>query len=387
MDKDVVVAETFGFGNSFGYQIPDLSKINFSDQSNYVHLVVIVNAVFMGLIVVLTSARIYARAILADRFQADDVLIIAAAVASLACSSLILYSIRLGLGYHIWHQDLTNFEKLKDSIGIFAKVLNHGAGILYSLSLNLVKCSIVIFYIRVFPGNRFRRILYGLAFILVASFLLTLFIVIFHCSPRAASWDWTITDAKCLNLIAFLQTMAGVNVVTDVILAVAPIPMIWNLNMSKRERLAVASLVALASLALSSSGSDSYITNTGYLYADSGPIPPQSPQSIKREWGYDTMTSSNFDRFSAEPMNWDDYWRHNIRDDVSAPIDKDVRRKVESESVMEKTKEKSASSKGLSLSTLIPMDTFRRPSASSSYQSRDEVNGLRRETRDEPQAR
>ncbi|EPS39076.1 hypothetical protein H072_7167 [Dactylellina haptotyla CBS 200.50] len=457
---------------SFGYQIPDISQINFNDKSNYVHLIIIVNSVLMGLIVLFMVARIYARVGLASRFQADDALMVAATLVSLTCSSIILYSIRLGLGHHIWNQDLSDLDKFKNEIGLFAKILNDGAGILYSFSLNLVKCSIVVLYIRVFPVKWFRFFLFGVGFILIASFLMTLFVVVFHCKPISASWDWTIPDAKCLNLMVFLQTMAGVNVTTDVILATAPIPMIWNLKMSRREKFAIASLVTLASFAciasiirfirldglknfditysstlpiiwsvievdvaiicasassikpilvrhfpfwgffnrslvtvnelphnqqdgtettknstfttanrvFSNSSSESYVANTGYLYTYR-PQTPESPRTVKREWAYDSINSSNRDRLSGEPVNWDDYWKENIRDDISAPIDKDIRMKVEAESAS-KPKEKSGG-KRLSLSNFIPMDTFRRPSATSSHKSKDEEKDLRREKSNE----
>ncbi|KAK6532110.1 hypothetical protein TWF694_003272 [Orbilia ellipsospora] len=460
---------------SFGYQIPDLSKINFNDNSNYVHFIIITNAVFMGLIVLFMVARIYARVGLARRFQTDDALMIAATLVSLTSSSIILYAIRLGLGYHIWHQDISDIEKLRETIGLFARILNDGAGILYSFSLNLVKCSIVVLYLRVFPVKWFRYFLYGVAFILIGSFLSTLFVVVFHCSPINASWDWTVENAKCMNILVFLQAMAGVNVTTDVVLAVAPIPMIWNLKMSSREKVAIASLVSLASFAciasivrfvkldglrnfdvtyastlpimwsvieldvaiicasassikpilvrhfsfwgylnrslvtvnelprhqpesgtettktstfttanrvFSNSSSDSYVANTGYLYKEERVPTPESPRTVKREWAYDSVNSSNRDRFSSDPISWDDYWRDHVRDDISAPIDKDIRRKVEAEGAA-KSKEKSGSSRRLSFSSFIPLDTFRRPSATSSHKSKDEEHDLKREKSNE----
>ncbi|KAK6508819.1 hypothetical protein TWF481_003587 [Arthrobotrys musiformis] len=445
---------------SFGYKLPDLSEIDFNDKSDYVHLIIIVNSVLMGLIVLFMAARIYARVGLASRFQVDDALMVAATLVSLACSSIIIYcktprllkrigpgtdfhiktAIRLGLGHHIWNQNLTDMEELKENIGLFAKILNNGAGLLYSFSLNLVKCSIVTLYIRVFPVKWFRYFLYGVGFTLVASFLMTLFVVVFHCKPIEASWDWTIKDAKCINLMVFLQTMAGINVTTDVILATAPIPMIWNLKMSRREKLAIASLVTLATFAciasivrfinldglkhfditysstlpiiwsvievdvailcasassikpilarhfsfwgifnrslvtvnelphnhpevtdsatknstfttanrvFSNSSSESYIANTGYLYSTDRPSTPESPRTAKREWNYDSISSSHrTDRFSVDPVDWDDYWRNNIRNDISAPIDKDIRKKVEAEGA-HKTKEKGPNTKRL----------------------------------------
>ncbi|KAF3940884.1 hypothetical protein ABW19_dt0210400 [Dactylella cylindrospora] len=115
------------------------------------------------------------------------------------------------------------------------------------------------------------------------------------------------------------------------------------------------------------------------MYNGYRPTTPESPRTVKRDWAFDTVNSSSTrDTFSGEPVNWDDYWRRNVRDDISAPIDKDIRRKVEAEG-LQKAKKEAGTGKRLSFSSFIPMDTFRRPSATSSHKSKDEEKDLRRE--------
>lgn len=127
-------------------------------------------------------------------------------------------------------------------------MLNNGACILYSFALNLAKCAIVVLYIRVFPVKWFRVCMYIYGAVLVSSFIITVFIVVFNCSPMRAAWDWRVVGAKCMNYVLFLQIMGGFNIATDVVLAFAPIVMLWNLKMSKREKIAIGTLVVFGIL-------------------------------------------------------------------------------------------------------------------------------------------
>lgn len=59
---------------------------------------------------------------------------------------------------------------------------------------------------------------------------------IFACSPIAAGWDISITDAKCINRPALFQSTAALGVVTDVLIILIPIPMVINLHMSRAKK-------------------------------------------------------------------------------------------------------------------------------------------------------
>ncbi|KAJ6260063.1 hypothetical protein Dda_5709 [Drechslerella dactyloides] len=334
---------------SFGYQIPDLSKINFNDESNYSHLIIIVNTIFMGLIVIFMITRVYARAGLADKFQADDALVIAAtAMAGVnVATDVILATAPIPM---IWNLKISKREKV--AIATLVTIAS------------LVCIASVIRFVKL-DGLKDFDVTYSSTLPIIWSVIeMDVAIICASASSIKPILDrhfpfWGFFDR---SLVTVNELPHGQPDGTDT---------------------AKNSIVTTANRALSSDSTDSYVTNTGYLYVDRRPTTPESPRAVKREWAYDTMNSSNQDRFSAEPVDWDEYWRSNVRDDVSAPIDKDIRSKVESEGVLPRVKEKASGSKGLSFSTFIPLDTFRRPSATSSYRSKDEEKDLQREKSNE----
>jgi len=109
------------------------------------------------------------------------------------------------------------------------------------------------------------------AVFLVIFTLFTFFTLIFSCTPVQANWDFELRgppigkgSAKCLPIpiyksIALFNSSKGciplsmnpvtnstvTNIVTDVVLALIPIPLIWSLQVNKRTK---ASLIFILSL-------------------------------------------------------------------------------------------------------------------------------------------
>lgn len=135
-----------------------------------------------------------------------------------------------GLGKDIWTLPFDNITKIL-KIYYFDEDL-------YLTALPLVKCSILLFYLRVFPQERFRKICYvtmaccigyGIAFLLVS---------VWQCQPMHLAWDrWDGEHAgTCNNINAQGWTSAALNVVLDVIVLGLPIPMVLQLNMNTKKK-------------------------------------------------------------------------------------------------------------------------------------------------------
>lgn len=121
------------------------------------------------------------------------------------------------------------------------------ADILYTMSLLAIKISILQLYRSIFPGRGFTIttsvvgagvIAWGVAVILVS---------IFQCNPIRGAWDLTI-PATCIPLPRFYLSNAVPNIVMDVIILALPIPNVWNLQMSIRQKFVVSSLFLLGGL-------------------------------------------------------------------------------------------------------------------------------------------
>jgi hypothetical protein len=114
----------------------------------------------------------------------------------------------------------------------------------------MTKVSILCFYLRIFPGRRFRRIvyvtiagniLYGIAFILLS---------ILQCIPVQAAWtrwDGTV-QARCIDANALGWACAVINITFDIIILILPLPALAKLAMSWERKVHVFLMFGLGAL-------------------------------------------------------------------------------------------------------------------------------------------
>ena len=119
--------------------------------------------------------------------------------------------------------------------------------ILYTLSLVAIKISILQLYRSIFPGRGFTIttsvvgagvIAWGIAVILVS---------IFQCNPVRGEWDLTV-PATCISVEHFYIGNAVPNIAMDAIILALPIPNVWALQMSLRQKYVVSGLFLLGGL-------------------------------------------------------------------------------------------------------------------------------------------
>jgi hypothetical protein len=69
------------------------------------------------------------------------------------------------------------------------------------------------------------------------------------CDPPAASWDLSLAPtAKCINKPVFYIASGAINVGTDLVLLLLPWPMVWNLQLPRRQKLGLALIFLTGSL-------------------------------------------------------------------------------------------------------------------------------------------
>lgn len=99
-------------------------------------------------------------------------------------------------------------------------------------------------YHRIFPSKRFKRVCIAVG-IFVASYCLTaIFTNIFQCTPVESNWDASI-EAHCVDLDTELVVVSIINVLTDGIILVLPMPFIWRLKTSLRRKIQLTSIFLL----------------------------------------------------------------------------------------------------------------------------------------------
>jgi len=99
----------------------------------------------------------------------------------------------------------------------------------------------------VFPVVRAKIACWTVLSIVVGYTIWTICGSIFACVPIQAFWTKQ-EGAKCLNQYIMWFTNAAVNICTDFIIIVLPMPVIKNLHLARRQKLALAGIFAIGGL-------------------------------------------------------------------------------------------------------------------------------------------
>lgn len=174
------------------------------------------------------TLRIWARITKDVEIQWDDYLIVIALVLScglIACD--MIGTIYCGVGMHVADVMLTYGP---DRLTVFFKILIP-VQILWATSLAATKCSILLFYCRVFPIPRLQltaKILAVVVFLWCSTVILCSFLL---CRPLAYNWDPTLPGGICGDRVASYVSTGVLNIITDVAVLCLPLPVIWKLQM------------------------------------------------------------------------------------------------------------------------------------------------------------
>lgn len=115
-------------------------------------------------------------------------------------------------------------------------------------AVTFTKISIVASYLRIFPYNRLRIAMHITGAFTIALCLASIFATIFKCRPVTASWDLSIKDPKCYELVIYIYVNSAVNIATDLVLCLAPLPYFWNMQLPRRQKVIVSTLFFIGGL-------------------------------------------------------------------------------------------------------------------------------------------
>ncbi|KAL8756889.1 MAG: hypothetical protein Q9199_002616, partial [Rusavskia elegans] len=158
----------------------------------------------------------------------DDWLSLAALPFVWALCALSIYWVYLGLGQHYIYVSTSRAKLGQVLFGV-----NH----VYNIGLTLIKLSVLMFYARVFRTVRSYRIAIWIVGLMVLAWGIALtFVALFTCTPIRRSWDRRI-PGHCLNREANFLGAAVPNILTDFILLVMPMPMLWHVQTTFRRKI------------------------------------------------------------------------------------------------------------------------------------------------------
>ncbi|EAA29286.1 hypothetical protein GE21DRAFT_6923 [Neurospora crassa] len=206
-------------------------------------VVVVVDIIFTTLAFITVCFRLFARVAVVQNVGSDDYYIIGSMISSIAYLTVVMMQIKAGLGRHLMSED----EVVGFLYALWATIW------IYSLALMFVKMSITVQCYRVFRTPRMQKF-FKIYFVLVVIYgLWTVFGTFFTCWPVNLWWEMVRRERApkgvCMdkNIITF--TNAGINIASDLVLAIIPIPLLWKLQIPKKQKLVLTSLFGMGMFA------------------------------------------------------------------------------------------------------------------------------------------
>lgn len=119
----------------------------------------------------------------------------------------------------------------------------------FPVSVLAIKLSVLFFYHRIFPTQRFRNISIVIGVVSIAWFIAYVFIVFFICVPLEYWWDKTIPNGHCINLKATsYYGTSPPDILTNIAILILPLPYLWKLQMRRAKKVAITFIFLLGSL-------------------------------------------------------------------------------------------------------------------------------------------
>lgn len=193
---------------------------------------------FPTISVLLVSLRIYDRT-KTKTFGADDYFIIAAGLLAAASAVVSWYMMRMQyIGIHLWQIPPPGTYDPR-----FGMIVNYVVVVLYNPQLALVKSSVLFFLLRL-GGHQtvLRRGIQVLNWSNIALMVAVLFASIFTCVPVYKYWDRSV-EGFCNNEALQYLVTSGLTILTDVLVLVIPVKIVWGLQVARKLKIVLICLL------------------------------------------------------------------------------------------------------------------------------------------------
>ena len=119
---------------------------------------------------------------------------------------------------------------------------------IYCAAVAFPKLSILASYLRIFVSKPYRIATYVVAGIVSATAIAGIITSFASCRPFSARWDPDLFLTNCFNAARYWQGISVPNVATDLVMLVLPLPVVWDLNVSKSQKLGLSLVFLMGSM-------------------------------------------------------------------------------------------------------------------------------------------
>ncbi|KAK5122677.1 hypothetical protein LTR85_003940 [Meristemomyces frigidus] len=216
-------------------------------QASNVPEIVGVTGAFCGAALITVVLRLCVRTSMLGFIGADDWAMLAAMVMAIGTFVCFIFETNYGIGRH------TSCASLKQEEVVLKWQFYQSLWVM--LGVVLVKISIAFFLMRLAPKVSWKRCLWGTITFLVCFALSCAGTLMFNCVPVSAAWNIALKEAPsttCFSLQTFINIglfNSIVNICTDLLFAVLPIPIIAKLQINLRTKISLTFVLSLGFVA------------------------------------------------------------------------------------------------------------------------------------------
>ncbi|KAF1994567.1 hypothetical protein P154DRAFT_624650 [Amniculicola lignicola CBS 123094] len=176
--------------------------------------------------------RFVGKRIKKTKISSEDWSVVAAQVAVYGLAVATFLEVTLG---NAGHQASDNPSKVPQALKILIAVQ-----CLYAAALGLIKVSICLFYNRIFPFRSFHVASWCMVGIIIAWACAAVLYALLSCQPLAMFWNPRIRGGYCVpDQVTAWVVIGAIDVVIDIIMLGLPLPLLWNLNVSLPDKIAL----------------------------------------------------------------------------------------------------------------------------------------------------
>ncbi|KAI9053341.1 hypothetical protein LZ554_002301 [Drepanopeziza brunnea f. sp. 'monogermtubi'] len=212
-----------------GHQVPS--------RAGYIRNLTLIMALPTAVFVLL---RYYSRICIVKKFRWDDGIMAIAFIFFVSMAIVIVWGSTVGLGLHEWDANPGN-------VIVAAKVL-YVFGILYIIIQGLIKVSILLFYIRVFPDPWIKALTWGFIAFQIFHGVGFLLATVFQCTPVSLLWDHRL-EGHCIRFDSLTFPIAVFSIVENISILSLPVPCLWQLNIGRGKKICLLGVFGMGILA------------------------------------------------------------------------------------------------------------------------------------------
>lgn len=120
--------------------------------------------------------------------------------------------------------------------------------VVYLPAVILTKLALLVMYTRIFIKRTDLIACWVVAALLITNFVGAMIAGFLMCVPLEYLWNRSIPGGHCININAWYRWSSLMNIITDVVMLILPLPVIWKIQTSRRVKIGITITFATGSM-------------------------------------------------------------------------------------------------------------------------------------------